>query len=898
MKNEDKIRMVISTLSKDIVNKGGKGVTAQDISEVLGIKRNVISHFLNKMVDEGTVIKTKTRPVYFLYKEVADSLNTNKLDLEEDVFKKLIGSNGSLAEAVEECKSATLYPNNGLPILLTGSSGVGKSFMAKLIYEYAKSKKVIKEDAKLITFNCAEYSNNKELLSSKLFGYVKGAFTGADIDSKGIIEEAENGYLFLDEIHRLSPEGQEKLFLLLDKGIFNRIGENGSVRKSNVRLIFATTEKLDEFLIDTFIRRIPIIINLPNINCRPIDERIELIKRFYKEERDILGKNIIIDEKVINILLAMNSIGNVGALKNAVKYSCASSFMKNIYGDVIVEVKHLPKNIVNIKEVKSIYNLKNMYITEGDNTVDEVSKFEAEKTYNKYIGYMDEIYEETEKYEENLISSEEYKKILSVKLNKIDSIFIEESGNLDNSTGFNVLINTIEIALKDLENKYGMKFYKNTARAIGNIFIFFKNNKNANNMGIVSIEESILKIIKTKNFKYNYIAKKFLENIEESIGVSFGINEETYISLYIFLLIKINHLSDIDAFIVAHGQSTATSIASAVNQLLGQFIFKAFDMPIYMKPQEIIEDIKSYIKNFTNSSGIIFLVDMGSLFEIHSGVKEIVDSEVAVINNISTQLALGVGDMIINGDGIKEIIDKTVKNTKISYKYFESKEKEKAIITSCATGIGVANKIKDIVKGCIDDKSIKVISYDFFKLKNNGISDPIFDEYDVQLIISTLDLTISGIEVLKLSDCLKNEGEAKLRACFKKIVKNKSIDVIINELIKLLSLQNIISRMIILNPKKVIDDVERIINILENQLEIKLNRDLRLSLFIHTAIMIERVVLDKNSKIEDNTIPVKYDKNQFEILKNILENELKDYSISIPENEIALMLGIINFKYS
>ena len=208
MKNEDKIRMVISTLSKDIVNKGGKGVTAQDISEVLGVKRNVISHFLNKMVDEGTVIKTKTRPVYFLYKEVADSLNTNKLDLEEDVFKKLIGSNGSLAEAVEECKSATLYPNNGLPILLTGSSGVGKSFMAKLIYEYAKSKKVIKEDAKLITFNCAEYSNNKELLSSKLFGYVKGAFTGADIDSKGIIEEAENGYLFLDEIHRLSPEGQ------------------------------------------------------------------------------------------------------------------------------------------------------------------------------------------------------------------------------------------------------------------------------------------------------------------------------------------------------------------------------------------------------------------------------------------------------------------------------------------------------------------------------------------------------------------------------------------------------------------------------------------------------------------------------------------------------------------
>lgn len=898
MKNEDKIKMVILNLSKDIVNKGGKGITAQDISEVLGIKRNVISHYLNKMVDEGTVIKTKTRPVYFLYKEVADSLNTNKLDLEEDVFKKLIGSNGSLAEAVEECKSATLYPKNGLPILLTGNSGVGKSFMAKLIYEYAKSKSVIKEDAKFITFNCAEYSNNKELLSSKLFGYVKGAFTGADSESKGIIEEAENGYLFLDEIHRLSPEGQEKLFLLLDKGIFSRVGENGNVRKSNVRLIFATTEKLDKFLIDTFIRRIPIIINLPNINDRPIDERIELINRFYKEERDILGKNIIIESNVINVLLSMNSIGNVGALKNAIKYSCASSFRKNIYGDIIVEVKHLPKNIVNIKEVKNIYNLKNMCITEEDNIVDEVSNFETEKTYNKYVRCMEEIYEETERYEENSISLDEYKKILSLKLNDIDSVFVEESKNLDNRIGFKVLINTIEMVLNDLEKKYGMKFYKNTGRAIANIFMFFKNNRKTYNIEIDSIEESILKILKIKNLKHNYIAKKFLNNIEESIGLSFGINEETYVTLVIFLFIKIRHLNDIEAVIVAHGQSTATSIASAVNQLLGEFIFEPFDMPIYMKPQEIIEDIKSYIKNFTNSSGIIFLVDMGSLFEIHSGVKEMVESEVAVINNISTQLALGVGEMIIKGDGIKEIIDKTVKNTKISYKYFESKEKEKAIITSCATGIGVANKLKDIVKGCIDDKSIKVISYDFFKLKNNGISDPVFDEYDVQLIISTLDLRISGVDVLKLSDCLKNEGEAKLRACFKKLVKNKSIDSIINELIKLLSLQNIISRMIILNPKKVIDDVERIINILETQLEIKLNSDLRLSLFIHTAIMIERVLLDKNSKVEDDIVPVEYDKNQFEVLKNILENELKEYSISIPTNEIALMLGIINFKYS
>ena len=66
MKNEEKIKMVIATLSSNALKKGEQGITAQDISEVLGIKRNVISHYLNRMVDDGLVIKTKTRPVYFI----------------------------------------------------------------------------------------------------------------------------------------------------------------------------------------------------------------------------------------------------------------------------------------------------------------------------------------------------------------------------------------------------------------------------------------------------------------------------------------------------------------------------------------------------------------------------------------------------------------------------------------------------------------------------------------------------------------------------------------------------------------------------------------------------------------------------------------------------------------
>ena len=875
MKNEEKIKMVIATLSSNALKKGEQGITAQDISEVLGIKRNVISHYLNRMVDDGLVIKTKTRPVYFLYKEVIDQFNNEQLNQEDDIFSKVIGANGSLANAIKECKSATLYPGNGLPILLTGSSGVGKSFMAKLIYEYAKEKKVIKEDAKFITFNCAEYSDNKELLSSKLFGYVKGAFTGADKESTGVIDESENGYLFLDEVHRLSPEGQEKLFLLLDKGVFERIGESGNPRKVNVRLICATTEKLDEFLIDTFIRRIPIITNLPSIDERPIDERVELIYRFYKDESDILKNDIFVDSEVMNNLLFMNKVGNVGALKNA-------------------KLDNLPESFINTDKIKKVYFDTNFHIKYGEKIFDIVCKKETTIIIEQYINMIEEIYEITEKYNENLIKFDEYRKILVTKLNTINEAIISNDVHESDSINFKLSLNVVEKAISKLESNYGIKYYNNSSRIITSALLLFENAKELNNPEIINMQKDIINILKNKNFKYNYIAVKILKYIEENKEFNLGINGELYITLFIYMLTKSNDINDTNGIIVAHGDSTASSIASVVNKLLGDFIFEPFDMPIDMNPEEVTGIIKNYIKNFSKSKGTIFLVDMGSLFEIYPSIKDIMEGEVAVINNITTQLALSVGDMIIKEKSIKEIIDTAVRDTKISYKYFESKEKKKAIITCCATGIGVATKIKDIIKSCIDDENIEVLAYDYFKLKNNGLSDVVFDDYEVELIISTLDLKIKGFDVILLSDCFRKDGEERLRKVFSKIVKSRSADVLIKDLIKLLSLQNIISRMIILNPERVINDVERIINILEIELEVKLNSDLRLTLFIHTAIMIERVVLNRDTKLDDDDeIHINCDTKDLELVQNILDNELKEYSIKVPAYETAVIVGII-----
>lgn len=154
---------------------------------------------------------------------------------------------------IEQCKAAISYPPTGLPILIHGNSGVGKTFLAHLTFEYLHQQHA-NCAAKLVVFNCADYANNPELLSSALFGYRKGAFTGATQNKTGLLTQANGGMLFLDEVHRLSFANQEKLFRFMDTGEFQVVGASDQVTTAQVRLIFATTEdrSLKGFIADFF----------------------------------------------------------------------------------------------------------------------------------------------------------------------------------------------------------------------------------------------------------------------------------------------------------------------------------------------------------------------------------------------------------------------------------------------------------------------------------------------------------------------------------------------------------------------------------------------------------------------------------------------------------------------
>ena len=372
MKRIDKIYDYIlqssKTFDKDKLLEQ-KGFSAQEIGDALDILRNNVSKELNTLCREKKIIKIKNRPVLYFDRKCLEDILSIKLpeDLEElsDInslisapkeiiedyspFNDLIGANTSLKNQIEQAKAALLYPPNGLHTLIVGSTGVGKSLFANIMYEYSKYIKKLPEDAPFVVFNCADYANNPQLLLSYIFGHIKGAFTGAEKEKDGIVSKADGGILFLDEIHRLPPEGQEMVFYFMDTGTYNKLGETDRTRKANVLLIGATTEDPNSTLLKTFVRRIPITISIPNFDERPIDDQIELIHYLISKEAQRVNKTIKISAEAIKALIGSTSFGNVGQLKSNIQLACAKGFLNCINTDECIDINLnlLPPNIKN-----------------------------------------------------------------------------------------------------------------------------------------------------------------------------------------------------------------------------------------------------------------------------------------------------------------------------------------------------------------------------------------------------------------------------------------------------------------------------------------------------------------------------------------------------------------------
>jgi len=229
-------------------------------------------------------------------------------------FENIITKNDKMLQIFETIRKISDYHTS---VLITGESGTGKELIAKAIHYNGK-----RGSKPFIAINCGAIPKN--LLESELFGYVKGAFTDAHQNKKGLFEEANGGTLLLDEIGELPSTLQVKLLRVLQEGEIRKIGDTKQI-KLDVRIIAATAKNLaQEVRKETFREDLFYRLNVIQIDIPPLRERREdiplLVNHFikhYNQKYHLKVKSI--SSSALNPLLEYDWQGNIRELENAVE---------------------------------------------------------------------------------------------------------------------------------------------------------------------------------------------------------------------------------------------------------------------------------------------------------------------------------------------------------------------------------------------------------------------------------------------------------------------------------------------------------------------------------------------------------------------------------------------------
>jgi len=266
---------------------------------------------------------------------------------------------GSSPRMLEVYKSIANVAASKSTVLIYGESGTGKELVAKQIHFNSPRK-----SRAFLAVNCGALAET--LLESELFGYVKGAFTGAATDKIGLFEEASGGTLFLDEIGEMTPAMQVKLLRVLQEHEIKRVGGVKNI-KVDVRLVAATNRNLEEmvkegkFREDLLYRISVITITVPSLRERREDIPA-LISHFLKRVCPVEDSRPVISKDVLEVLMNYSWPGNVRELEHTIERLCQFS------RGGIITVEDLPAKI----QIKEKYQVRGFF--EGMPTLDELER--------------------------------------------------------------------------------------------------------------------------------------------------------------------------------------------------------------------------------------------------------------------------------------------------------------------------------------------------------------------------------------------------------------------------------------------------------------------------------------------------------------------------------------------
>ncbi|MEO1768552.1 sigma 54-interacting transcriptional regulator [Candidatus Enterococcus ferrettii] len=910
-----------------------RGCTVKDICTATGYARTAVNEDLNKLANQHMVIKVKSRPVLFfacevLEKQLAlplkkavyltmnelreeiregiDRQNLMKLERANNPFSKVIGYDGSLSDIIKKLKAAVLYPPKGLNIMLTGESGVGKTLLAEHLHQFFEAK--TQQSVPFIYFNCAEYFNNPELLTSHLFGYKKGSFTGADSDHQGLVELADQGFFFLDEVHRLTNEGQEKLFTLLDKGYFTRMGEAEKQRHVAIKFIFATTEELEKTFLKTFLRRIPVTLHVPSLNERSIKEKIQLILCFFLEESQGIQKDLFISFNTLKYLAFSVYKANVGELKSEIQFICAQAYLEAIDYETDELFIDVPLHLFdeNTLDTKDIVILNEYVPSKG-----------IKISFDKFYSHIDQLLQNAEQQNDRFYNFllKEYADLKKVNIsprdavammqNKVDQLYdmdlfsqtLSQDGKIDEQ--FYAQVQHILELIEEKIEGFLPEQLKDVLMAHIYSSVFYSAQINED---FFDLTKNIFSG-KIENYQ---LAEQIVHYIEESFSLKLPDTEIIFYDLFIRKLKAHDRRYELDEkcgiIVVAHGSATASSMVEYTNVLFSTSLMNSVNMPINQSVEETLDKVRKIVHD-NHYSKLILMVDIGSLVYFGNVISQEYQIEVLLISNINLLTLLEVAREVIyestNFEYLLPVLKEKDHKALICRK--GNFEDSKVLIISCLTGLGTALKIERLLLNTFPQElltNVRMLTLEKRELEDiNRLHSFIHDDEKLVGIIGTVQTEIPDIPFVSLDKLLSDQG---IKLVFQMLGFDLSVEKnnevfkkVSSKYVQGLSIEAITGLLNILNPKSISIELSKIYSDICMQTKKKSDEKRLLRFIIHCACMIERQI--QHPEYDHTSYELSY--NELPEMASVIKMAFRpievSYNVIIPPLEVKYIYELL-----
>lgn len=861
--NKEKLYKHIQRLFlQDQKNNRDNGLNTEEAANFLNIKRPNASAILNKLVKEGLLSKTSTRPVrYHLSEKVT-----------HDAFDELIGKGGSLSQAIEQSKAAICFPSGMLPIQIVADHGSGTSYFSKVVIEYAKDKGFLPKTADYHEINCIIGKDKPEKLNQALFG---------QNEKDNFIDRYKNSVVVINHYEGLDDTQIYRINRLIDRH-----------QNYNDNLIILSTTAQNTDLVKNFIQ-----IKLPSFSERPIAEKLAVVENLFEKQAKSSGKSICVGVEIVVSLASHEYKYGFKDIEKYITLACAKAYLRSLndnqpeeyisksdFSDEFVFNKTL--DIEQTLEIEQLIKNRENFIFSGDK-LENLNDYT--KKYNKLLYRNID-----EKYQKLTGQGLQVKFIQNSVLNRIQYLFDHYGFHASDALSHQYKIQHKELSkivpdrliemIRDFINDAGQILNRNFDQDIFYGLCLHLNslinlgNQSKNDLGTIEFAQ-----LKTQYPNELKITREFVFKLEKEFSYHFS--EEDTIIILSFLVEPRNESTHPVVLFAMHGNGAAHCISEVTNTLNHTKNTYAYDMQLDKDLTTVYQELKKLVVEINHGAGIIAIYDMGSFKDLFNRIMDETQIPIRLINIPITLVGLDTARKVMTNSNIDDVYHSILSNWENYNNEQNKNNKPNLVITLCHTGEGGAVQLRDY---------INQYSHLGWIVKAMSISDreklakKIIDwrkVYNIKEFIGTYDPNLFGIPFISISKVFENSHEDLDKVLtFAPINSQTAIfDQVYDYYEKELKYVSV---------EKLKETMPQVMEMLTEQYE--LNQDLQLGVFTHIVGILENGISGKKREnIELSSTVRKSLISDFTYIRKSLSLVEKKFNFVFNDSDIYTIITII-----